>query len=177
MSNWHLSFNLWGSQHCLRVVIVVPEISWDLYPFLLFYERVHYEPLLFCNGNRKYCHNSHQTHLGEHICSQETVSKCKKIDLDTAQIYLQRRVIVLFDESKFHLKHFLYYLKITYHSNNFLDTSVDCNFYHFFCKSSSKSCYNTLQKVTYVIHPELTSIQVLWKSQFILQHLGSLQKN
>ena len=41
VSNWHLSFNLWRSRHCLRVVIVVPEISRDLYPFLLFYERVH----------------------------------------------------------------------------------------------------------------------------------------
>ena len=35
---------IWRLRYCLRVVMVVPEISRDLYPFLLFYERVHYEP-------------------------------------------------------------------------------------------------------------------------------------
>ena len=35
---------IWRSRYCLRVVMVVPDISRDLYPCLLFYERVHYEP-------------------------------------------------------------------------------------------------------------------------------------
>ena len=38
VSNWHLSFNLCHSRHCLRFVIVVPEIWRELYPFLLYYE-------------------------------------------------------------------------------------------------------------------------------------------
>ena len=68
---------------------------------------------------------------------------------------LPRRVIVLFYESKFHLKQFLYYLKITFHSNNFLNTSVDCNFYRFCVNLPAKIVYTFEKVTTYVINPEL----------------------
>ena len=49
-------------------------------------------------------------------------------------------------KAMFHLKHFLYYLKITFHSNNFLNTSVDCNFYRFCVNLPAKIVKTLLKK-------------------------------